>query len=489
MSAPRIAPWYSRKRAAASSVLVAVSLLGLGSCVRYDPKPISSVETLDDYQRRDLATQQLHRFMESAWQRPVSPWPAESWDLESLTLAALYYHPELDVARAELAVAEAEIISAGQRPNPELNLVSQFNASTLTSIVSPWIVGLGIDIPIETGGRKRHRVEAATQRARSARLDVATVAWQVRGELRGRLLDLYTAERRLEGLRAQQGISEELASLVDLRFEAGEVGPFEATQTRVVLDEVRFALASAVRVRAEARVRLAQAIGCPAAALDDIKLSFSGLDRLPEEIELDVMQRRAVTGRPDILSSLSRYAASQAELQLEIARQYPNIRLGPGFELDQGDNKWTLGLGLELPLFNHNQGAIAEAQARRERAAAEFRALQARVIGEVESASTAFEESHRENAAAEEWVEHLRTEERRAWERMDSGDSSRYEYDLARLERARAEMQRLEALFVAQSAVGAIENAIQYPLEYSESVWLVSPRDESNDDGRVDAIE
>ena len=58
---------------------------------------------------------------------------------------------------------------------------------------------------------------------------------------------------------------------------------------------------------------------------------------------------------------LAEYQASQSALQLEIARQYPDVQLGPGYEFDQGDNKWMLGLGVTLPVFNQNQGAIAAA--------------------------------------------------------------------------------------------------------------------------------
>ena len=90
--------------------------------------------------------------------------------------------------------------------------------------------------------------------------------------------------------------------------------------------------------------------------------------------------------RPDILASLSEYAAAQSAVQLEIAKQYPDVHLGPGYEYDQGQNKWALGLSVELPVRNRNQGPIAEAQAKREEAAARFIDLQARVIAEIDRA-------------------------------------------------------------------------------------------------------
>ena len=76
-------------------------------------------------------------------------------------------------------------------------------------------------------------------------------------------------------------------------------------------------------------------------------------------------REQALLGRADILAALAEYAASQSALQLEMAKQYPDIHLNTGYEYDQGLQKWgLLGLGTELPLLNRNQGPIAEASAR-----------------------------------------------------------------------------------------------------------------------------
>ena len=46
-----------------------------------------------------------------------------------LTLAAFYYHPDMEVARAEWDVARAAIQTAGGRPNPTLNVTPGLNFS------------------------------------------------------------------------------------------------------------------------------------------------------------------------------------------------------------------------------------------------------------------------------------------------------------------------------------------------------------------------
>ena len=101
----------------------------------------------------------------------------------------------------------------------------------------------------------------------------------------------------------------------------------------------------------------------------------------------------ALRSRADILGALADYAAAEADLRLEIAKQYPDLHLGPGYAWNNGnagDNQWSLGLTLELPILDQNQGPIAEAEARRKLAAAKFVELQSQVIGEIDRAVAGF---------------------------------------------------------------------------------------------------
>jgi outer membrane protein, heavy metal efflux system len=81
-----------------------------------------------------------------------------------------------------------------------------------------------------------------------------------------------------------------------------------------------------------------------------------------------VIQRDAVLNRLDVRRALAQYAAAEADLQLEIAKQYPDIQIGPGYTYEEGHSYFTLGLSATLPVFNRNQGPIAEAEARRREA-------------------------------------------------------------------------------------------------------------------------
>src|SRR5205807_9905942 len=125
----------------------------------------------------------------------------------------------------------------------------------------------------------------------------------------------------------------------------------------------------------------------------------------PQDPVLVHARRAALLGRADLLSSLATYAASQAALQLEIAKQYPDVHLGPGYMYDQGSDKWGLGLTIPLPILSQNRGPIAEAQARRREAAARFLALQDKIINDIDRAVAEYAVSYQKLQTADRVLE------------------------------------------------------------------------------------
>ena len=106
---------------------------------------------------------------------------------------------------------------------------------------------------------------------------------------------------------------------------------------------------------------------------DGFRLGRSWIPRPPRSrSRRRCIQRDAVLNRLDVRRALAQYAAAEADLQLEIAKQYPDLQIGPGYTYEEGNSFFTLGLSATLPVFNRNQGPIAEAEARRRQAAAAF---------------------------------------------------------------------------------------------------------------------
>jgi outer membrane protein TolC len=445
-----------------------------GGCARFHPQPLAPEISVAEFEVRSLADARLRAFMESNLHAPLASWPLASWDFTNLTLAAFYYHPDLDVARAKWAVAKAGKTTAAERPNPTLSVTPGYNSTT--RIPSPWFVTPTLDIPIETAGKRGYRIAQATQLSEAARLNIASVAWQVRGHLRKTWVDLYLARETENLLLRQQATHEQVVRLLEAQLAAGAVSPFEVTQARVALDHTRLALRDAERQHGEAHARLATAIGLPASALDPAMLSFASLTSLPPEVPSAEARQQALLNRADILGALADYAASESALRLEIAKQYPDVHLNPGYEFDQGDHKWSLGLSVTLPVLHQNQGAIAEAEARRAEAAAQFNALQARVLGELDRTTAALRATLAKAATADTLLRNLKKQEQAARARLESGEISRLELSTVQLELDQTALARLHAAVQAQQAFGDLEDALQSPVGIADTLWTVSPR-------------
>ncbi|MHB8529708.1 MAG: TolC family protein, partial [Caulobacteraceae bacterium] len=251
------------------------------------------------------------------------------WDLEALTLAAVYFHPDLQVAYAKLATARAAVITARERPNPTVDLSGAYN--TLSPPVS---AGLAVNFLLETFGKRGDRTERARDLARAARQDITTEAWQVRGGVRGALLDLWAAQRRIVLGRRRLQMEAELVGLLERRLAVGEASALDVARERVNRDQFAVAVGDAERAAATARAQLAPAVGVPARALDGVDIDLEAFDGPPgvsPEISQGELRRRALTGRSDVQSSLAQYTATEAALKLAIANQYPNLTLSPGY--------------------------------------------------------------------------------------------------------------------------------------------------------------
>lgn len=463
-----------------AAMLVGVSLLGIVGCVRYEPQPLDPVDKAGHLTRRTLSDPSLKAFVAHNAQQPPADWPPAVWDLTQLTLAAFYFHPDLDVARAEWAVAQAGQRTAGQRPNPSVDVAPGLNATQSTP--SPWILTSLLDLTVETAHKRGVRQDQARRRAEAARLHIAAVAWQVRSRVRRSLVALYAARETLRLLELQQALQDENVRRIEQRYAAGDLSAFVRAQARLAADQARLALHDAERQAAEATVSLAAAVGLPPDALEGRSLSFEELNTAPSEAMLTEARVQALFNRADLLGVLADYAASEDALRLEIAKQYPDLHLGPGYEFDQGDSKWSVGLSVSLPFFNRNRGPIAEAEARRTAAAARFDALQLSVLEEVARATTTYQVARQKMAAADTMATVLQTQEQRAEALLASGEISEADLVALRLEVNAIALERVGALSEVQQALSALEDALQSPLGLPPAVWQNAPRTASPPD-------
>ncbi|MBW4091710.1 MAG: TolC family protein [Proteobacteria bacterium] len=445
-------------RSAAARGLCSVLLLALlGGCATYRARPLHPAADAAALTGRSLSDPRLLRFIAIEEHRagPVR------WNLQSLTLAAVYERPEMKIAAARVGAAKAGEVTAAALPNPRLSLSPTYNATTLTP--SPWKVGPVVAFLIQAVGVRPALMARARAQAEAARQALAVTAWQLRGTVRTALLNLWAARRSLVLARRNVALAQSYEQVLRQRYRAGSASAAALNLARLAENQAALRLA-AVRRRARlANAGMAAALGLPRRALDGVALDMAGLDHPRQPGDLAPLIHAALTARPDLRAALDRYQAAEAGLRVAIARQYPSFDIGPGYHYDQGDNKFILALSLPLPIFNQNQGPIAAARAARRLAAERFMAAQERVLDEIDRAVTDWHASKTEAETARNLLAAARNTVVRQHEAFQAGAIGRLRLIGAELALVQTEQGALAAATDERGALGALESALYHP--------------------------
>jgi len=398
----------------------------------------------------------------------ISPWPPKEWDLQTLSLAVLYFNPSLDLVRARLVTAKGAVVTASARPNPTFDFTP--------GVPSPYLLTQDFLFAIETAGKRRLRAQIASKLNDAAQFDLADSAWTTLMGLRLALLNYLVASQNLDLLRSEQKSREDQAAILEQVLSAGEITRFDVDLARIELSKTTVAVRTAEGQVADTKAALATAIGLPMAALDSIEFSWPGMDKppVPASFSVDQVRRDAVLNRLDIRRSLAQYAAAEAALNLEIAKQYPNFNIGPGYTYEERNSFFTIGFSTSLPVFNRNQGPIAEAEGRRKEAAAAFLQTQAQVIEKSERALAVYKAALKEAAEAESLYQLQEIQVQRVQENIRAGADNRLSLDGAQIQVSILARARLDALARTQRALGDLEDAVQRPLASGEMLPISS---------------
>ncbi|MFP6633511.1 MAG: TolC family protein [Planctomycetota bacterium] len=364
-------------------LLACLSLLC--GCASYSPQPIDPFHEIDQLEQRATESRQLD----------VVPPGKQEWlplrasidltdglDLAEANALALFYGPRIRAARSSERVAGAQLLRAGLLSNPELFLGPRVSTSG-SDVIFP--AGLSWELPL--WGKREAEKGLADHRLSVAQLRVVSTELRVLTEVRSAFIRIAGLHQALRALEAQLDGSERVLQWVAALQQTGEVDAVTAYLARLEQDEARAALATTRLELESTTLKLLENIGVPPTS----KLSIT-LDPDPRSMpELPSLSRRGLMRHPEIRTALSEYEAAEATLKLEVARQYPAIRIGPEFEADGGDASVGAGVGIELPLFDRNRGGVAEAEQRREAARDKL-------------ASSLLQLSHVEAQARAEWV-------------------------------------------------------------------------------------
>ena len=324
--------------------------------------------------------------------------PQTGFTVDQAVTYALEHNGELLAARKEIDAASALVKQAALRANPKMDASISKTITGKDNNVT--VNGM---LPLELGGRRPARVRVAERELEMRRQDVSNRERILAADVRVKFGEALVAIIKLGFDEDLIATSQRSYNLVAARVTEGGTAPLEQNMVLVELNRLRSmretAEGKAQIEMLELRNLIGMSIEEPLRLRGDFNDVIVPLPTLSDSTEL------ALSERPDL--KLAKAAEKFAEARIEQARAEGSLdasliagyqRMDFGYPLnginDAGQLRpiqgtfhyFTVGLSLDLPVRNKNQGAVEAAVAEAEGAKRRREFLELTVRREVASA-------------------------------------------------------------------------------------------------------
>ena len=323
---------------------------------------------------------------------------APQWTLSTALEIAFNNSPVLRAKQSERLEAVGYQISAETYPyNPEVSLELADRRSPGRSATD---LGLSVSQEIEIAGQRRRRLAIAEQQLAAVDANLVHQQQLLAYQVESTFAETVAARELLEVAKTETSLAREVLVLSERRLERGAATQIEVNLARASAGRAERSLHRARASYASARSRLAEIAGAdpqtPPVPVGDLSLPA------PETLAVEDLSALAVELRGDLLAAGRREKAAAAAIRLAVAESKPNLVVGSFFQREETtDDILGATISLAIPLFNRNQGRIAESRATQSRLGYEREELYLAVKREVIAAFSRLQ-------AARAAAEHLR---------------------------------------------------------------------------------
>jgi cobalt-zinc-cadmium efflux system outer membrane protein len=321
--------------------------------------------------------------------------------LEQALREAFARSPVLAAQRALVEQAEARVVTAETYPHDPTLSLEAANRDGDTESSTDWAVK--VTQPVKIGGQRRQRAARA-----SADLDSASASFRrqerlIVARVGAIFVETLRARELLEVAQANAELAQSLADVAQKRFDAGSVPQMEVNLARVQVGRAQRGLQLARAAYDVARAALAEVVGLDPAQPPEPE----GELEPPCEALMPISQLidGALQHRADLEAFRGTIESTRARIELARRDVRPDLAIEAFYGQEEGtDRLLGGGIGIRIPLFNRNQGAIAEARAAERRAIADSEAAQLRVRREVVEARARHDAACEASATLQEHV-------------------------------------------------------------------------------------
>lgn len=315
--------------------------------------------------------------------------------VERLIELGLERRADLAAAREQVAAAEGQVVQAGLLPNPSLE--AGYGPPRVFGEDTKREIELGVSQVFELGGKRARRRDVARFQREKTRAEVSLLERQIAANIRSSYVRVLAANRQLDLLAQSIRANEELQMATEVRVREGDVAPLDLRLIEIETNKLR---AESVRARSELDAEMI-ALRAFAVIRPTETLRISPLpDRVPRpaigsvqlvDIALrDRIDRKAARLTEDLEDARLALARSDAVPDVTASVLYSGTSsrsdtLIVGTQLDR-EKALRFGIGIDIPVFNRNQGNIATAVAAKARATKEREYLELQIRRDVDAA-------------------------------------------------------------------------------------------------------
>ena len=370
-------------------LLAAVLLLSTG-CEKYMQRPLQSEQII-------LSVERSRHLPDAA---NPSDLPADSNALDALPKAAPVdftlsravelmktHSPALKEARAEYDTAQALAQVKTPLPNPVFEAGPQYGFGQDIGHLYRLQPFGSLSFAIPTGQRLKRQDELNCALAGMSWVEIQAKHRELYLELRKNYTRLVLGYQRVEKRRQLAESARKSTELSKKLIEAGFATALDSGLIELEQTKLQAEIFTAEMELSNVRGDLAQTLGVHAEHFE--KLPAAALPVLPAALPpLADLQKMLADNHPELARLRAKYEIAERELHLEIARQYPDFRFGSAYDHERGERKTTIGLklGIDLPVFDRNQQAIATAKQKREEVRTKYEAAANRALAALDRA-------------------------------------------------------------------------------------------------------
>ena len=349
----------------ARHALLAAALLSLGACATYSPKPLNLAAagktSLADLRHEGTLPERL------------TP--------DDVVQLVLDNNPDLVAVRAQHGIAEAQLRTAGILPNPVFGYT---NAGLLSGPGEMATIAASLTMDIKSLVTFIPKRRAAKATAQSADATVLWQEWQTIGKARLAAIDLIEGDKQLALLRSNATLWQERLQRNQQALKQGDATLATLAPDLAAGSDAQKTLDDFERAQQTRRRDLNLLLGLDPA----VKLQLADEATVPA-IDVDAVRAQLpdlASRRPDLIALQLGYRAQEEKVWGAVLAQFPLFSIGPSYGRDSS-NVRTFGpqLTMDLPVFDRNQGNVAQERATREQLHAEFEARLVAAKGEVEA--------------------------------------------------------------------------------------------------------